>query len=146
MSAREVDPYDVVEQHWPYDGPYSPEQTAAAATVVGRLGRYLNNATQKRDALPYANVAHNVLSGVGAAVFGLDQLVEQLAAFAERQADDSTLYDDRYDRSPAMTALDLAAELAEMRPAIGELARRLQAASAIASHLGNNDPIGGDES
>lgn len=133
----EIDPYGIVEQHWPYDGPYSDEHTAAAATALGRLVRYLNNATQKRDALTRPAVAGHVLADLDAAVYGLAQLTRQLRNFAERQADDPTLYDDRRDRSGAETALELAEELNQTLIAVATLAHRLGRASNIALHLGN---------
>lgn len=135
----EIDPYGIVEQHWPYDGPYSDEHTSAAATALGRLVRYLNNATQDRAGLPYAATTHRVLSATDAAVYGLAQLARQLRNFTERQADDPTLYDDRRDRPGAQTALELAEALNELLPAVAVLAHRLGRASHIASHLGNED-------
>lgn len=133
------DAYEIVEEFWPYDGPYGTWRTAAAATMIAQTVRYLNNATQKQSAMPHAATAGQVLSGVSAAVFGLQQLTQQLAAFAERKADDPTLYDDRHDRAGAVTALDLAAELQELQPVLADLAGRLQRASGIASHLGQSD-------
>lgn len=140
MTDPRIDPYAIVGEHWPYDGPYDPETTVAAATAIERLVRYLNNATQERSALPYAATAGSVLSGVSSAVFGLEQLTRQLAEFLERQADDPTLYDDRRDRSGAATALDAVLELEELKPAVTALAGRLQRAASIVSHLGNEDP------
>lgn len=67
------DPYEVVERFWPYDGPYSDEHTTTAVVMIGRLGRYLNNATRKRDGLPYAAVAGRVLVDLGGAVAGYEQ-------------------------------------------------------------------------
>lgn len=137
-SDGDPDAYEIVEEFWPYDGPYGQWRTAAAATMIDRTVRYLNNATQKQSAMPNAATAGQVLSGASSAVFGLEQLARQLADFAERQANDPTLYDDRRDRPGRDTALDLAMELEELLPAITVLAARLQRASGIASHLGNN--------
>lgn len=134
-SDGDPDAYAIVEEFWPYDGPYSRWHTASAATMLGRLVRYLNNATQKQSALPLAADASRVLDGVSAAVFGLEQLTQQLAEFAERQASNPRLYDDRYDRPGAVTALDLAAELQELQPVLGDLTTRLQRAASIATHL-----------
>ncbi len=132
------DAYEVVEEFWPYDGPYGQWRTAAAATMLGRTVRYLNNATQKSSAMPYASCAGQVLSGVSAAVFGLEQLARQLVEFVERAASDPSLYDDRYDRPGRDTALELTAELEELQPAITALAARLERACGIASHLGQH--------
>ncbi|WP_300007463.1 hypothetical protein [Pseudonocardia sp.] len=134
-----VDAYEVVEAYWPYDGPYGPEQTVVAAVMVERLVRYLNNATQKRTALPYPATAGSVLASLHAAVFGLQQLVGQLARFAEVQAGDPSLYDDRGDRPGSETALALVVELEDIGPAVVELAQRLGRAAGLADHLGNRE-------
>lgn len=52
---------EIVERFWPSDGPYSDEHTGSAVLMRGRIGRYLNNATQKRDGLPYAAVVGRML-------------------------------------------------------------------------------------
>jgi len=133
-----VDAHEVVEAHWPYDGPYDPDLTTAAALMVERLVRYLNNATQKPSALPYAATAGSVLASLHAAVFGLGQLAGQLSVFARVQAHDPTLYDDRHDRPGAHTASALAAAMDDVEPAAAQLAQRLARAARIASHLGNS--------
>ncbi|MGD9529306.1 MAG: hypothetical protein AB7I38_19365 [Dehalococcoidia bacterium] len=133
-----VDAYEVVERYWPYDGPYDAERTAAAAAMVGRLVRYLNNATTKPDALPYAPVGGSVVGSLHAAVAGLEQLTRQLARFAAVQAQDPSVYDDRGDRPGAATALELAAALDACLPAVVELAERLARARRLSYHLGND--------
>ncbi|MGD9528646.1 MAG: hypothetical protein AB7V44_17820 [Pseudonocardia sp.] len=133
-----VDAYEVAEAHWPYDGPYDPELTTAAAVMVERLVRYLNNATTKPPALSCAATAGSVLASLHAAVFGLGQLVGQLAHFAVEQAGDPTLYDDRRDRSGRLTALLLATELGEVGMAVRGLVDPLGRAAGTASHLGND--------
>jgi hypothetical protein len=89
---------DWVEARYPYDGPYEPEQLASAALAAGRLLRYLNNATTKPSALPYAATGSEITAGVAGTLHHLPQLLTQLERFFERQADDPTLYDDRRDR------------------------------------------------
>lgn len=132
-----VDASELAERHWPYDGPYDPASTLTAGQMIERLVRYLNNATQKRAALGYAATAGGVLAHLHAAVASLEQLAGQLARFAEQQAHDPTLYDDRRDRPGAQTALDLADELADLRPVVVELGHRLELAAGHAYHLGN---------
>lgn len=135
-----LDAFEVVERHWPYDGPYGPEVTTAAATAIERLARYLNNATLKPEALPHAAVAGSVLASLHVAMAGMEQLAAQLARFAERQAADPTLYDDRGNRTGAVTALELAGELDELRPMVAGLAGALERAAGFASHIGNAEP------
>ncbi|MGD9528093.1 MAG: hypothetical protein AB7L91_18770 [Dehalococcoidia bacterium] len=137
-GAVSVNAYEVAERYWPYDGPYDLERTAAAAAMVERLVRYLNNATTKPSALPYAAVAGSVIGSLHAAVAGMEQLTRQLARFAAAQAQDPSLYDDRGDRPGAATALELAAALADSRAAVVELADRLAVARGLSDHLGND--------
>lgn len=135
---QDVDAYVVVGAHWPYDGPYDPHRTGQAALAIARLVRYLNNATGKPDALPYAAPAAAVVARLADAVYGLDQLLGQLAEFAEQLADDPTLYDDRRDRPGAETALAFAGELEHARAVAVQLADRLSAANRHGYHLGND--------
>lgn len=131
---------EVVEQHWPYDGPYGHYRTGAAAAALERLVRYLNNATGKASALPYPSTAGDVITDVRAAAHGLDQLLTQLADFYERQAwDNPNLYDDRSDPDhPASdTAHNLAGALESARAIAGQLAAQLEHAAGYASHLGH---------
>jgi hypothetical protein len=129
----------VVEQHWPYDGPYGPCRTAAAAAAIERLVRYLNNATATPAALPHPSAAGEVITHLREASRGLDQLLRQLAEFATGQAaDNPTLYDDRHDPThPAGdTAHNLAGALEYARAAARELATQLNHAAGYAAHLG----------
>lgn len=137
-SDGDPDAYEIVEEFWPYDGPYGTWRTGSAATMIARTVRYLNNATQKQSAMPHAATAGKVLSGISDAMFGLHQLTEQLAEFAAGHANGNSakLYDDRHDRTGAATALELAMELEELQPVLTDLASRLQRASGIASHIG----------
>ncbi len=91
---------EVVEQHWPYDGPHGFHRTSTAAETMDQLVRYLNNATCIDTTLPHAASGHDVIRGVGSAIHGLDQLLEQLAQFYLRHAaTNPDLYGDRRDRT-----------------------------------------------
>ena len=137
---RVVDPYELVEQHWPYDGPYSDELTTAAALMIGRLGRYLNNATGKRDGLPYIAVVGRVLAELHAAAAGYQQLLVQLDRFVAREAQaNPSVYDDRDDRPGATTAHELGRDLLDdVLPALRSLTEALEVAARGASHLGSD--------
>ena len=139
-DERVVDPYELVEQHWPYDGPYSDELTTAAALMIARLGRYLNNATQKRDGLPYIAVVGRVLAELHASVAGYEQLLVQLAGYVEREAETNpSVHDDRYDRPGAATARELVGDLRDdVLPAIRSVADALDVAARGGYHLGSN--------
>lgn len=72
---------DVIEEHVPFDGPYSRETVIAAATGVSHLVRYLTTATQSvegSDTLEWISMVDAVLGRVTAAAAGMDQLLEQL--------------------------------------------------------------------
>lgn len=132
------DPYEIVERFWPYDGPYSDEHTTAAAVLIGRLGRYLNNATQKRDGLPYAAVVGRVVENVRGAVAGYEQLLGQLARFLDQEAEHNpSLYDDRGDRPGAFTARETSAALVEAIEAVHVLDAALAEPSRLAYRLGS---------
>lgn len=133
------DPYEIVERFWAYDGPYSDEHTTAAVVMIGRLGRYLNNATGKRSGLPYAAVVGRVLTDLGGAVAGYEQLLGQLAAFLDREAEHNpSLYDDRGDRPGAQTAREAAVALDEVVDAVHTLHAALAYPAALAYHLGSD--------
>ena len=138
-DERVVDPYELVERHWPYDGPYSDELTTGAALMIGRLGRYLNNATGKRDGMPHAAAAGRVLAELHAAVAGYEQLLRQLAGFLDREAiNNPTLYDDRRDRPGAVTAQAAAVRVRACAPSMQAVADVLQEAAGLASHVGSD--------
>jgi hypothetical protein len=134
-----LDAYEIVERFWPYDGPYSDEHTTAAALMIGRLGRYLNNATQKHDGLPYAAVVGRVLGDLAGAVVGYEQLLSQLARFLDREAErNPSLYDDRRDHTGAHTARETAAALVEAVDVVRELHTALAEPTRLAYHLGSD--------
>ena len=132
---------DAIAECVPYDGPHSADTVTDAARGLSVLVRYLNNATgpgNTRTTLKWAATVHRVLGDLGAAVYGLDQLLTQLAAASTHQASDPTLYDDRRDRPGADTARALAAELGELRRTAGGLARSIDQARELSVHLGND--------
>lgn len=158
---------DVISTVFPYDGPHSPDNVRAAARAFTAIGRYLNNATQPgKSTLEWGSTIGAILGNVKAALYQLDQLLEQLADGALRLAEDPTLYSDQvdYERgSPreqwdtlrhdagvrtAMTIADqlyqLRAELVTwndtgMRP-VGGIAVKLEEPHSLASQLGHDSP------
>lgn len=143
LRDDEYDPIadDIVSDFWPYDGPYSQWTTAAAATAIGRLTRYLNNATQKDGGLPNVQAVAQIVSGLTAAQYGQDQLYGQLERYLLRQANtDGTLYDDQNPQEP-FGGRDVARQLAEVlqdcQARALSLAVALDTANALASRLGN---------
>lgn len=152
----ELDAYDVVEQHWPYDGPHSRDTVLEAARAVSGLVRYLNNATQPgtaRYTLEWANTIDSVVSNVKSAVYGLDQLLDQLSSAAKAAAEDPTIYDANSPRPEDRTAegariaRELADQLQAMRQSVavweggyrvvGGLAHQFDTAHSLSARLGN---------
>ena len=131
------DPYEIVEEFWPYDGPH--RNADAAAVLVARLVRYMNNATQPGySGIPNAPTLGRIVGSLAATAYALDQLSDQLAWAADRFADDPTLYDDQRPREQGgVTALDLAAVLREVRTTARLLAVKLDRANALGSRLGH---------
>jgi hypothetical protein len=135
--TREIDPVDVIEEYWPYDGPHTHETITTAMSVASGLVRYVNNATQRPP--EWAVTIYGVLSGLSGAIHGLDQLLDQAASAMEAQAGDPTLYDDRRGSVVASdTAGNAAGRIEEARAVARELAAALDRARELAVHLGND--------
>lgn len=132
MSGR-----DVVDKHWPFDGPHSDDSRADAATAIERLMRYLANATW-RPAESGPGL-YRLLGGIGAAVAHLDQVLGQLGEITgPALAEDRSMYDDRRDRAAADTVDTVVAQLGEARRALASSGARLMLAAQTASHLGHD--------
>lgn len=138
--GREIDVEDLIEEHWPYDGPHSDDKIVDALSAAVQLVRYANNASQRR--LRYAASVYSAASMTHSLVAGLEQLLTQLAAsLRQMAADDPDLYDDRYsDTHPASETAGLAAELlvdAGTQP-VDALVRAIGQATRELVHLGHN--------
>ncbi|TKG61503.1 hypothetical protein [Prauserella endophytica] len=154
MSSDD-DLVDVIEEQVPYDGPHSRESVIGAAQGVAHLVRYLNNATQPgtaRYTLEWASTIDSVLGTMKGALYGMDQLFEQLSAAAAAAAEDPTVYDaraaQREDRHPdgARVARELAETLNGVRQhlavwqgfrVVGGMAAELERAHSLSARLGN---------
>jgi hypothetical protein len=132
---------NVIESHWPYDGPHTPDGVAAAAHAVERLTRYLANATQPhlaRNSVAQAPTVGRIVSELAAATAQvLDQIEHRIMVLA----DDPCLYDDRRSdlTTPTETATKTAAALLAAREPLAKASMMLQTASGFASHLGHNE-------
>lgn len=134
-----MDAYEIIEQHWPYDGPHSAETVINAADTLVGLVRYMNNATRSPGRLN-ASQLWRVLVELASVAAGMDQLLRQLAATAQRVATEVAnqpgWYDDRHDRQAIETALHVWSELNLATVALSRFDSRLRDAAAEASHLG----------
>jgi hypothetical protein len=138
----DIDAYWAVESVWPYDGPHGPDIVTSAALALPRLVRYLNNATGPGHAttsLTCAATAYRITSHLAATADLLPQVLAQLARFLRAQAQNPTLYDDRYDRPAGPTALVAAADLDDAIKTVRGLAEALHRAAMASGHLGNRE-------
>jgi hypothetical protein len=137
-----TDARGIVEANWPFDGPHDEDTIASAATAVDQLVRYMANATYR---LPESGQGlWRIVSGLREAVSKLDQVLRYLSERAEGVvADDPILYDDRRDRPGADTAAEVAILLRLAREGLAEACKTLSQASAVASHLGNDEAVVG---
>lgn len=133
---------DVIDEHFGYDGPHSPETARDAARGIAKLVRYLNNATgpgSGTESLPYAPHTYRLLGSVHATVHGLDQLLDQIVTAMNRHANDPTLRDDRGANSDAGATAQSAVEaLDEARRTLALSRPRLDEAWAASGHLGHD--------
>lgn len=88
------------------DDPHTPETVIAAARTVDEAIRYLNHATIRTEVLRDPTDLFVTLAGLTAAVDKLPQLLNQLAATADRYTTTSGLYDTG-GRHPHVTAADV---------------------------------------
>jgi hypothetical protein len=137
-----TDAYELVEQHWPYDGPHDDESLPSAAAAVERLTRYLANATRAPRLTWPGPSAYRTVSNLRGAMVHLDQVLEQLSLYASGpMAQSASLYDDRHDRPGADTALDVAVALECARDELRNAVEHLGRASRAGVHLGNDEAV-----
>jgi hypothetical protein len=138
-----VDAYELIERHFPFDGPHSDESVTDAAIAAERLVRYMNNATWPyKKHVASGPAVYRVLSNINGAVYGLRQLLEQLQETTRELAGDESMYDDRRDRPARTTAIEAVAALGEAVLALGPLTRGIEDATSLTCHLGHETPRG----
>ena len=137
----------VVERVLPYDGPHSADTVQEAANGLSVLVRYLNNATGPwaagKKTVLLAPTVDAIFGGLHASVFGLDQLLSQLADALVQQSADPTLYDDRRDRDAAAAAVEASDHVLAVRDAAMTLAEAITEVRRITFHLGHDMDDGG---
>lgn len=123
----------IVAEHFPLDGPYTPEQVQDAARTAAELVRYLNRATQTETALPYANTVHTVVGELIGVTSRMEQTCRQLADRIESMSiNDPDLY-----ATDGEAALDRANRAVSTLEGAEQTALRLSAAlGATHDHLG----------
>ena len=133
----------MVDRVLPYDGPHSAETVREAANGLSVLVRYLNNATGAwaagKKTVLLAPTVDAIFGGLHASVFGLDQLLSQLADALVQQSADPTLYDDRRDRDAAAGAVEAADHVLAVRDAAMTLAEAITEVRRLTFHLGHDE-------
>jgi hypothetical protein len=121
MPPRTKTPPDgreLVDKHFPYDGPHSDEAVLQAAKALDQLARYIANATgpgNGKHTLTCGADVYRVLGQMNGALASIEQVLVQLGDAAKRTAADPLAYDDRRDRPASQTAGELVAELTAAR-------------------------------
>jgi hypothetical protein len=129
---------DIVQAFWPYDGPHSGWRISQAAFAASRLVRYMNNATQGQRGPGDAPAIGRIVGSVSSIVYGLDQLLDQLASAAAHLADDPTLYDDRNPSGQGgATARELAQVLEIARDRLRSSRGDIDRANILSGRLGH---------
>lgn len=150
--ARTTTPPDgreLVDKHFPYDGPHSYESVLQAAKAVDELVRYIANATgpgNGQQTLEHGACTYRVLGHISSAVGGLDQVIDQFADATRRAGKDPLSYDDRRNRPASQTTDEVVGELVAARKLLFQewpskvttVHSHLAAALGHASHLGHN--------
>lgn len=116
---------EAIEARFHIDGPFSDDDTIAAAQIMSALVRYLNHATmpgRTERSLPFPGVTDATIGALAGAIGGMSQLFRQLAGRAVEHAWDPRLYADELRPVPAGGAPDLARIAAA---ALGDVAARL---------------------
>lgn len=142
---------DVVEAHWPMDGPHTPELVESAAVALSELVRYLNRATMPHTGvLIEAPHGAGVLGSLATAAHREGQLCRQLAAWARTVAADPTVRHDlcrddaeRSRQMAARSATSAAAALDDAADVAGQLGGRLDVAHSGINWLSHSDRGGG---
>jgi hypothetical protein len=130
---------EVVEHHWPSEGPYGPSRTVSAAPATQFLLRYVHRATQQPAVLVHPSTVTDTLGCVRGAVYGVYHLLSTLEYwYTVQAADNPNLFDFRDDPNhPASkTAGEAAAAMHAARDLAGQLATQLDRAASYASRLG----------
>jgi len=113
-----VDGAELVEKHWPYDGPHSGDSVIEAARAMSTLATYLGNATgpgNGKKTLQYGPQVYRVVGALSGALASLDQVLEQLATAERRIGLDPTAYDDRREKTAAEVAAEAAKQIEAAR-------------------------------
>lgn len=141
------DPETLVAQHWPLDGPYSPELLASALDTAAELIRYACRATvagRRSTALRSAPELYTSIGHLVTVAARMGNLANRLADFTTftLPADPDLRHDQYSTEPPSMsrqmaidTAFDAAVKLGLARDNAGDLARALGEAHEQLGHL-----------
>lgn len=125
---------------WPYDGPHSTKTVTDAARAISALVRYINNATTTRGRYRYMSNVASVAGSLAEAVYGVDQLLDQMSVAIDRHIAAGDLYDDRCPDNPdaGTVKADLAVNrIVQARAAASVLATQLSELASTANTIGH---------
>lgn len=131
---RHFDAVDLINAHWPTDGPHTDETIASASLAISELYRYLAHATRSGKALPYIGDGYRVLGSLAAGAGSAQQVAMQLGEWAAGLADSPDLVHDN-GGNPAATAGMVVNELVTTGGAFGRAATALGRAQSALGHL-----------
>lgn len=125
----------VIERHWPYDGPHSPQTLTSALHALDALTRYACNASRRGSDVGLAPELYRLLVGLQDAAERLPQLLDQLAHRTRVLGGQDDIRHDRHRAAPhadSRAAADVSAE-----DSAEYLAAACRDARALADRLGH---------
>lgn len=135
MSAQPPTADDLADMILPVDGPYSADREIEATRTVRELVARLNHATVHADVSPYPPQLHRTVGPLRAAVHGLRQTFERLAARLDHMATDPRVEHDS-GGDPRATSATAAHHLRQAAGQLHAVTGPLDEATALTHHLG----------
>lgn len=137
MTYNEPTLDEQIEALFPLDGPYSDDDTRAAARSIAALVRYLCHATYSDRAAQYPSTIDAVIGNLSGATAGMGQLLDQIGTRMCRLALQSDAYATG-DLPVEVTAATTASALREARAHLDGAQTALSRAHRYSSRIGLN--------
>lgn len=134
MPSTPPDAVDLINQHWPQDGPHAADTIMSAALALSEIAEYLARATRSGKALAYASDGSVVVGRLATAADHQRQALAHLVVWAETlESDPGLRHDSRGDAHA--TAGEAAGWLNLASGELGSTARALERAQSALGHL-----------
>lgn len=140
--SRDVSLDDQVDSLFPLDGPYSGDDTRAAARSIAVPVRYLCHATRYAEAVPEPSTVDSVIGSLSSATSGLDQLLGQLDDHMTRFSEHPHVYATG-DRPVGEVCWLVGSHLRVAASDLRDAQSALAAAAEYSSRIGLNEPEDG---